>query len=194
MASINKVMLIGNLGADPDIRYSASGAAVANINVATTENWTDKQTGQKQEKTEWHRVVFFNRLAEIVGQYLRKGSQVYIEGSLQTDKWQDKNTGQDRYTTKIYAREMKMLGSRADTQASSYGAAAAQPSSYGAAAAQPSYPPQQNYTAPPAYPPQQPSALPQNTQAPPPQNTQAPPPPPPSAPIPDKDFDEDVPF
>ena len=108
---INKVILVGNLGKDPEIRYSASGAAIANITIATSDNWKDKQTGEKQERTEWHRVVFFNRLAEVVGEYLKKGSQVYVEGRLQTRKWQDKE-GQDRYTTEIIASEMQMLGSR----------------------------------------------------------------------------------
>ncbi len=111
MASINKVILVGNLGQDPEVKYMPSGGAVTNISIATTDSWTDKNTGQKQERTEWHRVVFFNRLAEIVGEYLRKGSQVYIEGSLRTRKWQDQN-GQDKYTTEIVAREMQMLGSR----------------------------------------------------------------------------------
>jgi len=108
---VNKVILVGNLGKDPDMKYTASGAAIANITVATSESWNDKQTGEKQERTEWHRVVFFRRLAEIVGEYLRKGSQVYIEGKLQTRKWQDQN-GQDRYTTEIVASEMQMLGAR----------------------------------------------------------------------------------
>ncbi|MBL4622013.1 MAG: single-stranded DNA-binding protein [Immundisolibacteraceae bacterium] len=108
---INKVILVGNLGKDPEIRYSASGAAIANITIATSDNWKDKQTGEKQERTEWHRVVFFNRLAEVVGEYLKKGSQVYVEGRLQTRKWQDKE-GQDKYTTEIVASEMQMLGSR----------------------------------------------------------------------------------
>jgi len=112
MASINKVILVGNLGQDPEVKYMPSGGAVTNISIATTDSWTDKSSGQKQERTEWHRVVFFNRLAEIVGEYLRKGSQVYIEGSLRTRKWQDQN-GQDKYTTEIVAREMQMLGSRA---------------------------------------------------------------------------------
>jgi single-strand DNA-binding protein len=109
---INKVILVGNLGADPETRYTASGSAIANIRLATSESWRDKQTGETQEKTEWHREVFFNRLAEIVGEYLRKGSQVYIEGKLQTRKWQDQS-GQDRYTTEIVANEMQMLGGRA---------------------------------------------------------------------------------
>ena len=108
---INKVILVGNLGNDPDTRYTAGGAAVANISLATTDSWKDKETGQKQDRTEWHRIVFFGRLAEIVGEYLRKGSQVYIEGRLQTRKWQDK-TGNDRYTTEIVANEMQMLGGR----------------------------------------------------------------------------------
>ncbi|GMR20248.1 MAG: single-stranded DNA-binding protein [Gammaproteobacteria bacterium] len=109
---VNKVILVGNLGRDPEIRYAASGSAIANVNIATSETWKDKNTGEKQEKTEWHRVVFFGRLAEIVGEYLKKGSQIYVEGRLQTRKWQDKE-GQDRYTTEIVANEMQMLGSRA---------------------------------------------------------------------------------
>lgn len=108
---VNKVILVGNLGRDPEVRYTANGGAVANITIATSEQWTDKQSGQKQEKTEWHRVVMFGRLGEIAGEYLRKGSQVYIEGKLQTRKWQDQN-GQDRYTTEIVANEMQMMGSR----------------------------------------------------------------------------------
>ena len=112
---INKVILVGNLGKDPEMRATQSGAAIANITVATSESWKDKQTGEKKEQTEWHRVVFFNRLAEVVGQYLKKGSQVYIEGRLQTRKWQDKE-GQDRYTTEIVASEMQMLGGRGGDQ------------------------------------------------------------------------------
>ena len=110
--SVNKAIIVGNLGRDPEVRYSASGNPIANVSVATTDTWRDKQSGERQEKTEWHRVVFFGRLAEIAGEYLRKGSQVYIEGRLQTNKWQDKESGQDRYTTEIVANEMKMLGSR----------------------------------------------------------------------------------
>jgi single-strand DNA-binding protein len=110
---VNKVILVGNLGADPETRYTASGAAITNIRIATSESWRDKQTGENQERTEWHRVVFFSRLAEIAGEYLRKGSQVYVEGSLRTRKWQDQG-GQDRYTTEIVANEMQMLGSRGD--------------------------------------------------------------------------------
>ena len=110
MASVNKVILVGNLGGDPDIRYMPNGDAVANINLATTDSWKDKN-GKKQERTEWHRVVFFRKLAEIVAEYLKKGSQVYVEGRLQTRKWQDKD-GQDRYTTEIVADRMQMLGGR----------------------------------------------------------------------------------
>jgi len=113
---VNKVILVGNLGADPETRYTAGGAAITTIRVATSESWRDKQTGENQERTEWHRVKFFGRLAEIAGEYLRKGRQVYIEGSLRTDKWQDQN-GQDRYTTEVIANEMQMLGGRADTAA-----------------------------------------------------------------------------
>jgi single-strand DNA-binding protein len=108
---INKVILIGNLGDDPEVRYTSGGAAVANIRMATSESWKDRETGEQQERTEWHRVVFFGRLAEIVAEYLKKGSQIYIEGRLQTRKWQDKE-GNDRYTTEIVANEMQMLGGR----------------------------------------------------------------------------------
>jgi single-strand DNA-binding protein len=110
MASINKVIIIGNLGRDPETRYMPEGGAITNISVATTETWKDKN-GEKQEKTEWHRVAFFGKLAEIAGEYLKKGSQVYVEGRLQTRKWQDKD-GQDKYTTEIVANQMQMLGSR----------------------------------------------------------------------------------
>lgn len=108
---INKVILVGNLGNDPEVRYANNGSAIANISVATTDSWKDKNTGEQQEKTEWHRVVMFNRLGEIAGEYLKKGSQVYIEGRLQTRKWQDQS-GQDKYTTEIVANEMQMLGGR----------------------------------------------------------------------------------
>jgi len=108
---VNKVTLIGNLGADPEVRYTTNGSAVANIRLATAESWRDKDSGEQQERTEWHRVVFFSRLAEIVGEYLKKGSQVYIEGSIRTNKWQDRD-GNDRYTTEIIASEMQMLGGR----------------------------------------------------------------------------------
>ncbi len=108
---LNKVMLIGNLGADPEVRYMPSGEAVTNIRLATTRRWKDRQSGERREQTEWHRIVFFRRLAEVAGEYLRKGSQVYIEGRIQTRKWQDQS-GQDRYSTEIIAEEMQMLGSR----------------------------------------------------------------------------------
>ena len=108
---VNKVIIIGNLGQDPEIKYMPNGNAVANVTVATSESWKDKNTGENVDKTEWHRVVFFRRLAEIVGEYLKKGSKVYIEGKLQTRKWQDKN-GKDNWTTEIIANEMQMLDSR----------------------------------------------------------------------------------
>jgi len=114
---INKVILVGNLGQDPEVRYLPSGGAVTNISVATTESWKDKQTGQQQDRTEWHRVIFFNRLAEIAGEYLKKGSQIYLEGKLQTRKWQDQS-GQDKYTTEIVGNEMQMLGGRAEATVS----------------------------------------------------------------------------
>ncbi len=133
---VNKVILVGNLGADPEVRYMPNGGAVANITVATTESWKDKQSGENQEKTEWHRVVFFARLAEIVGEYLKKGSQIYVEGRLQTRKWQDKS-GQDRYTTEIVANEMQMLGSKGGGGGnpgggSNFGGGGGQPSGGGA--------------------------------------------------------------
>ena len=108
---VNKAIIVGNLGQDPEVRYTASGTAVTNVSVATTDSWKDRQSGEQKERTEWHRVVFFSRLAEIAAEYLKKGSQVYIEGRIQTEKWQDKD-GNDRWTTKIVARDMNMLGSR----------------------------------------------------------------------------------
>lgn len=108
---VNKVILVGRLGADPDTRYTANGAAVTNLSLATSEQWKDKNTGERKEKTEWHRAVFFGKLAEIAGEYLTKGSQVYIEGRLQTRKWQDQS-GQDRYTTEVVGNDMQMLGER----------------------------------------------------------------------------------
>ena len=108
---VNKVILVGRVGQDPDVRYTNNQSAVVTLSLATSESWKDKQTGQQQERTEWHRVVFFNRLAEIAAEYLRKGSKVYVEGSLRTRKWQDQS-GQDRYTTEIVANEMQMLDSR----------------------------------------------------------------------------------
>jgi single-strand DNA-binding protein len=112
---VNKVILIGNLGNDPEVRYTPNGNAVANISLATSETWRDKQSGELQDRTEWHRVVFFNRLAEIVGEYLHKGSKAYVEGSLRTRKWQDKN-GVERYTTEVIANEMHILDSRSAGQ------------------------------------------------------------------------------
>ena len=111
MASINKVILIGNLGRDPEVRYTPNGAAVCNVSVATTRNWKDKNSGDKVEETEWHRVVFYDRLAEIAGEYLKKGRSVYVEGRLKTRKWQDKD-GKDNYTTEIVAEQMQLLGGR----------------------------------------------------------------------------------
>lgn len=112
MASVNKWIGIGNLGRDPEVRYSPEGAAVCNISVACTSSWKDKKTGERKEETEWVRVVFYNKLAEIAGEYLKKGRPVYIEGRLKTRKWQDKDTGQDRYATEVIAEQMQMLGGR----------------------------------------------------------------------------------
>jgi len=108
---VNKVIIVGTLGQDPEVKYTANGSAVVNVGVATNETWKDKQTGETQERTEWHRIVMFGKLAEIAGQYLKKGSQAYFEGSLRTNKWQDQS-GNDRYTTEIIANEMQMLGGR----------------------------------------------------------------------------------
>jgi single-strand DNA-binding protein len=141
---VNKVILIGHLGNDPEIRYSASGTAVANISLATNSSRKDPQTDQWIEETEWHRVVMFNRLAEVAGQYLRKGSQIYVEGRLQTRKWQD-NEGRERYTTEIIANEMQMLGGRGDTP----GGNAAYANSSSSSSSNTTYP-QPNNTMPPA--------------------------------------------
>jgi single-strand DNA-binding protein len=167
---LNKVTLIGNLGADPEVKYMPTGDAVANITLATSMRWKDKQTGERKESTEWHRVVFFRRLAEIAGEYLKKGSQVYVEGHLRTRKWQDQ-AGLDRYTTEIVADELHMLGSRSGGTASMAGDQAS--SSYAASAAsKPAYPAQ---TAQPA----KPTSTANNM--------------PPSPPTYD-DFDDDIPF
>ncbi|MEH6912209.1 MAG: single-stranded DNA-binding protein [Oceanicoccus sp.] len=171
---INKVILIGNLGNDPEQKSMPNGNAVTNITVATSESWKDKQTGQQQERTEWHRVVFFNRLAEIAGQYLSKGSKVYLEGSLRTRKWQDQG-GQDRYTTEIVANEMQMLDSRGGGSQQGGGH---QNDGYGQQAPQQQSPPQQA---------QQPQQQPRQ-QAP----QQAPQPTAPSGNF--DDFDDDIPF
>lgn len=168
---VNKVILVGNLGGDPEVRYMPNGGAVTNITIATSETWKDKQSGQQQERTEWHRVVFFNRLAEVAGEYLKKGSQVYIEGSLRTRKWQDSN-GQDKYTTEVVAAEMQMMGSRSGGQ---------QQGGYQQQA------PQQGYQQAPQQQPQQ-----GGYQQPPPQYQQAPQQPQPAQGF--DDFDDDIPF
>jgi single-strand DNA-binding protein len=134
---INKVIIVGNLGNDPETRYMPSGSAVTNLTVATNESWKDKATGEQKDRTEWHKVAMFNRLAEIAAEYLRKGSQVYIEGKLRTRKWQDKN-GQDRWTTEIVADEMQMLGGRGGAG----GGGGSAPMSSGQDSGQPSAPPQ----------------------------------------------------
>ncbi|TCK05970.1 single-stranded DNA-binding protein [Marinobacterium mangrovicola] len=154
---INKVILVGNLGGDPEVRYMPSGNAVTNVTLATSESWKDRQSGQQQERTEWHRVVFFNRLAEIAGEYLRKGSKVYVEGSLRTRKWQGQD-GQDRYTTEIVASEMQMLDSRGGDAGGGY--SQPDPMGYGQPQGQPQgQPRQQQRPAPaPQQQPQQPSA------------------------------------
>ena len=118
-SGINKVILLGNLGADPELRTTAGGDAVATISIATSDSWKDKNTGEDQQKTEWHRVVFFRRMAEVVGQYLKKGSSVYIEGQLQTNSYEDKNTGEKKFSTQIIARDMQMLGSRNNSETQS---------------------------------------------------------------------------
>lgn len=149
---VNKVILVGICGQDPETKFLPSGGAVTNVSIATSETWKDKQSGQQQERTEWHRVVFFNRLAEIVGEYVRKGSKIYIEGRLQTRKWQDQQ-GNDRYTTEVVASEMQMLDSRSDNMGQSGGMAnnngqtpranpqsqAPSPQSYGAQQPAPSF-------------------------------------------------------
>ncbi|MGE8518505.1 MAG: single-stranded DNA-binding protein [Alcaligenes nematophilus] len=117
MASLNRATLIGNLGKDPEVRYTAEGAAVCSVLIATTHQWKDKATGERREETEWHRVVFYGRLAEIAGEYLRKGRTVFVEGRLKTRKWQDADTGTDRYTTEIIVDQMQMLGGRETAQA-----------------------------------------------------------------------------
>ena len=127
---INKVILVGNLGADPETRYMPSGGAVTNVRLATTDSWRDKQSGEQQDRTEWHRVVFFGRLAEIAAEYLRKGRQIYVEGRLQTRKWQTQE-GQDRWSTEIVGSEMQMLGGRGEGGESSGGYAAAPPDDAG---------------------------------------------------------------
>ncbi|EMI4515437.1 single-stranded DNA-binding protein [Vibrio parahaemolyticus] len=171
---INKVILVGNLGNDPEIRYMPNGGAVANITIATSESWRDKATGEQREKTEWHRVVLFGKLAEVAGEYLRKGSQVYVEGQLQTRKWQDQS-GQDRYSTEVVVQGfngvMQMLGGRAQGGAPAMGGQQQQQGGWG----QPQQPAQQQYNAPQ----QQQQALQQPQQ----QYNEPP-----------MDFDDDIPF
>ncbi len=171
---INKVILVGNLGNDPEIRYMPNGGAVANITIATSESWRDKATGEQREKTEWHRVVLFGKLAEVAGEYLRKGSQVYVEGQLQTRKWQDQS-GQDRYSTEVVVQGfngvMQMLGGRAQGGAPAMGGQQQQQGGWG----QPQQPAQQQYNAP-----QQQQQAPQQLQ----QQYNEPP----------MDFDDDIPF
>jgi len=175
---VNKVILIGNCGSDPETRFMPNGNAVTNITVATSETWKDKQTGQQQERTEWHRVVYFNRLGEIAGEYLRKGSKVYVEGSLRTRKWQDQG-GQDRYTTEIVGSEMQML----DSRGGSAGAGNYSPEQQMGSAPQamPQAAPQQQMGGAPQ------QAAPQSQQQPQQQYQQAP------SPAMD-DFDDDIPF
>ena len=145
---VNKVILIGNIGKDPETRFSAGGGAITNITLATSENWKDKQTGENQERTEWHRVVFFGRLGEIAGEYLKKGSKVYVEGSLRTRKWQDQS-GQDKYTTEIVANEMQMLDGRG-AGGGDFPAERTQGASSGGASSSRSNAPRQQEQAPPA--------------------------------------------
>ncbi|MEX1670872.1 single-stranded DNA-binding protein [Zhongshania guokunii] len=174
---INKVILVGNLGQDPETRYMPSGGAVTNVTIATSETWKDKQSGQAQERTEWHRVVFFNRLAEIAGEYLKKGSKVYVEGSLRTRKWQNKE-GVDQYTTEIVAAEMQMLDSRGGSGGGSAGESYGD-DGYGSQQAPQAAAPRR---APPAQ-----SAPQQQNRAPAPQPAQNPP-------AGFDDFDDDIPF
>lgn len=162
---VNKVILVGNVGGDPEVRYMPSGGAVTNLTLATSESWKDKQTGQPQERTEWHRVVFFNRLAEIAGEYVRKGSKLYVEGALRTRQWEQ--DGVKRYTTEIVASEMQMLDSRQG--------AAQQGGGY-----QPQPAPQQNYQQAPAGGASQPASAPQQPEQQPGGF--------------DSDFDDDIPF
>lgn len=204
---INKVILIGNLGTDPEVRYMPQGGAVANLTVATSESWTDKATNEKKEQTEWHRVVIYQRLAEIAGEYLRKGSKVYIEGKLKTRKWQDKD-GVERYTTEIIANELQMLDGRGEGQQQGGGMGGGQQGGYQKPAApQGGYQqaaPQQNFQQPaqPAYQPaapaggyQQPQGGYQQRPAQPQGGYQQPAQPQQRAPMePPIDFDDDIPF
>lgn len=209
---VNKVILVGHLGADPEVRYSAGGLAFVHVSLATNHSIKNKQTGEWQDATEWHRVAFFDRQAEVAGEYLRKGSQIYVEGRLQTRKWQDPQTGQDRWSTEIIANEMIMLGSRFDSTTAPYAA----PSAGGGYASPPAprTPPSPQYGSPPSQygspPPQYGSPPPQQAvpPSPPPyegQQYSPPPPPPPPGTVsppppagtnnpPSKGFDDDIPF
>jgi single-strand DNA-binding protein len=164
---VNKVILIGHLGADPEVRYSASGVAMTTLSLATNENWQDKQTNEWQERTEWHRLVLYRRHAEVAGQYLRKGSQIYVEGRLQTRKWQDQN-GMDRYTTEIVVLDMQMLGGRGESTTAQYHATPAYV---------PQPPPVNEGVNPPTTPPA--TSPPRSSNSP---------------PVADQNFDDDVPF
>ncbi len=197
---VNKVILVGNLGRDPELRYMPNGNAVANFSVATSETWKDQQ-GQQQERTEWHNIVMYRRLAEIAGEYLKKGAKIYIEGRLQTSKWQDQQSGQDRYKTEIVANEMQMLDSRQSGNAAAgaqggYGNQAPQQQSYGSAAQQqpaPAYPSQQQQA--PAYQPvQQQTSAEQSAPAKPAQPQQQQPQQQSYTPNLDDGWDDDIPF
>ena len=185
MASVNKVIIVGNLGRDPEMRTFPSGDQVANVTIATTDRWRDKNTGENKEATEWHRVVFNGRLAEIVGQYLRKGSQVYVEGSLRTRKWTDQQSGQERYATEIRADTMQMLGSRQG--GGSGGGYGAPEDGYGDAGGGYDAPPQQQRRAPAPAPMARPAA-------PAPRPAPAPVAQPPRGPSGFDDMDDDIPF
>ncbi len=190
---VNKVILVGNIGGDPDVRYMPNGNAVTNVTIATSETWKDKQSGQNQERTEWHRVVFFNRLGEIAGEYLRKGSKVYVEGSLRTRKWQGQD-GQDRYTTEIVASEMQMLDSRGGDNSGQQQGGYQQQQAPQSAAPQQSAPQQGGYQQQaPQQAPQQQAAPQQNYQQAPQQSAPKQAPAPQQAPNFD-DFDDDIPF
>ncbi|MCV6638286.1 single-stranded DNA-binding protein [Candidatus Albibeggiatoa sp. nov. NOAA] len=189
--TLNKVMLIGRLGNDPEIRTTANGAAVANLSLATNSGYKDNQTGEWRETTEWHRVVFFSRSAEVARDYLRKGSQVYIEGRLQTRKWQDQS-GAERYTTEVVGERLEMLGGRGDAMGGNYPTPPAQQSNYAPAAQNTGYaPPPQNTGAQPNYtpPPPNPNPTAPPVPTPPPANTTS------NAPSGGSDsFDDDIPF
>jgi len=195
---VNKVILIGTLGADPEVRFMPNGNAVANISLATNESWKDKNTGQMQEKTEWHRIVVFGKLAEVAGEYLRKGSQAYFEGKLQTRKWQDQATGQDKFTTEVvidFGGQMQMLGGRSDNagsspQAGGFKPQAQQPGGFSQQAPAPQQQVQQQYQQPQGG--FQPQSQPQQQQQP--QGGFQPRQAPSAPPEPSMDFDDDIPF